>query len=999
MKNSWSKIIERLSPILNVFRNHRFKKNFRITYGVFWNLLLIFMIISVIGLTFAGGVGAGYFASLVKDEPIRPYEDMQKDIYNYEEISELYFANNKYLGKLRSDLEREEVSLDQISDYLKKAVIVTEDEYFEEHNGIVPKAILRAIVQEFTNSSTQTGGSTLTQQLIKMQILTNEVSFDRKAKEILLALRLERFFEKDEILEAYLNVATLGRNSSGQNIAGVQTAAQGIFGVDAKDLSLPQAAFIAGLPQAPFAYTPFTNSGEVKENLEPGISRMNTVLYRMLEENAITKEQYEEAVAYDISKDFIKPKASPTENYPFLAAELERRAISIIAEVLAEKDGYSKDDLSSNDELLEKYMTLADRDIRKSGYKIHSTINKDIYDSMQKTKDEYELYGHTFVEEVTDSETGETTTVEKPVQVGAIMIENQTGKIISFVGGRDFKTEQINHATQSLRQNGSTMKPLLVYAPALEYGLISPGSPIPDVEMSITTGDGKLWEPQNYSYDYNGLFPARYALAESLNIPAARTYVNILNQNKTPVDFLEKMGFSTLTNTEKEIPALSLGAMTNGVTLEENVNAYTTFANDGKFIDAYMIEKIVDDEGNIVYEHKVEPVDVFTPQTAYLTIDMMRDTLNHYAGTGRYAKRFLNFSSDWAGKSGTTNDWKDHWFIASNPNITFGTWFGYDEPRAMNIYTGTYGHYGLRNIRLWSQFLNNSRDLAPELIDPEDSFKMPGGIVRRSYCSISGLLPSEACSRAGLVQTDLFNANYVPNKIDDSLLDSRYVMINDKKYLALDSTPEEFSEPGVILNPEFVDTVLAGIKADPRQLVPTENERFKNILVTENKLEDDGTAPGTVSLKASGKTLSWTPSPSSDVVGYRIYKSSESGVTKVGSVKVSQALTLTVQNGKYYVAAVDISGKESTPSNTVQIGKPKPSEEEPNDPNEDKPEEDSNSEDPPTNDEDSGSGDEPADGSNGDENDDSTDDNGNENSGGNDSSDPDNPTEEDLLNL
>lgn len=165
------------------------------------------------------------------------------------------------------------MKLEDISEDLRNAVIATEDEYFKEHNGVVPKAIMRAVLQEFTNSSTQSGGSTLTQQLIKNQILTNEVSFERKAKEILLALRLERFFDKDEILEAYLNVATLGRNSSGQNIAGVQSAAKGIFGVEAKDLTLPQAAFIAGLPQAPFSYTPFKNNGEVKENLEAGMSR------------------------------------------------------------------------------------------------------------------------------------------------------------------------------------------------------------------------------------------------------------------------------------------------------------------------------------------------------------------------------------------------------------------------------------------------------------------------------------------------------------------------------------------------------------------------------------------------------------------------------------------------------------------------------------------------------------------------------------------------------
>ncbi|MGF3105893.1 transglycosylase domain-containing protein [Rossellomorea sp. DUT-2] len=917
MKEKWNKLLEKLDPAIRFFSNTGVQKRARITYGVFWNLSLILVVLFVLGFVFAGGVGAGYFASLVKEEPIRPYDQMKKDIYNYEETSKLYFANDVYLGKFRTDLEREEVKLEDVSEDLRNAVIATEDEYFKEHNGVVPKAIMRAVLQEFTNSSTQSGGSTLTQQLIKNQILTNEVSFERKAKEILLALRLERFFEKDEILEAYLNVATLGRNSSGRNIAGVQSAAQGIFGVDAKDLTLPQSAFIAGLPQAPFSYTPFTNSGEMKENLEAGMSRKDTVLYRMHREGYITKKEYDEAVAYDLSKDFIKPKPSPSEQYPWLTAELESRAVDIMTNVLAEKDGYSKQDLENNDELEEKYRTLADRNVRQSGYQIHSTINKKIYDQMQKTKDAYEMYGPPKYVSATDPETGEEVEVQEPVQVGAIMIENKTGRIISFIGGRNFKTEQINHATQSLRSNGSTMKPLLAYAPALEYGYISPGSPIPDVGVNING-----WTPENYSLNERGLFPARHALAESLNLPAVRTYANIYNRNPFK-EFLLKMGFSSLTSRYDNNLSLALGATTSGVTVEENVNAYTTFANGGKFIDAYMIDKIVDQDGNVVFEHKVEPVDVFSPQTAYLAIDMMRDTLDHSLGTGRYAKKFLNFGSDWAGKSGTSQEYKDHWFVASNPSITFGTWFGYDTPSSLNTpgSRAQYGHYGLRNIRLWSYLLNDTRDLAPELIDPDAQFQQPEGVVRRSFCSISGLLPSEACSQAGLVKSDLFNAKYVPTKTDDSLLMSRYVMVNGKKYLALPNTPEEFSQPGVILNPDFVKNVFGSVPGDPNKLIPEGDNRFKNVLIAENKISDDGAAPGTVRASANGNTITWTPSASGDVVGYRVY--SKSG-GKVGSVKSGGSYSVSVGNGDFYVVAVDVAGKQSASSNTVQIGKPEP---------------------------------------------------------------------------
>src|SRR5690625_953567 len=301
----------------DVWSTGNIQRTSRITYDIIWNIVLFFIVIGVLAGFFVGGVGAGYFASLVKDEPIRAYEDMKKDIYNYEETSKLYFAGEKYIGDIRADLHREEVELENVSELVKKAVIATEDELFYEHKGVVPKAIVRALYQEVSNSDMKTGGSTLTQQLIKNQILTNEVSFERKAKEILLAMRLENFFEKDEILEAYLNIIPYGRDASGQNIAGIQTAAKGIFGVDAADLTLPQAAFLAGVPQNPYAYTPFLSNGDIKdeEDLALGISRMHTVLKRMYQNDFITEEEYNEAIEYDITEDLAERAPSSIDQY------------------------------------------------------------------------------------------------------------------------------------------------------------------------------------------------------------------------------------------------------------------------------------------------------------------------------------------------------------------------------------------------------------------------------------------------------------------------------------------------------------------------------------------------------------------------------------------------------------------------------------------------------------------------------------------------------------
>ncbi|MBS4216803.1 penicillin-binding protein [Bacillus sp. FJAT-49711] len=909
MTNRENRSKERMNKLASTFKFKNVGKGVRITYGVVWNLLLLLLLVIMIGGAFAGGVGAGYFAALVKDEKVRAEASMVKDIHQYEETSTLYFANNVPLGKLRSDIDREEVSIKDVSDYLKKAVVATEDEYFYEHKGVVPKALFRAVFQEFTNSAVQSGGSTLTQQLIKNQILTNEVSFDRKAKEVLLALRVERFLDKDEILEAYLNVSTFGRNSSGQNIGGVQAAAKGIFGIEAKDLSLPQAAFIAGLPQSPFGYTPFTNKGEVKspEGLEPGLNRMKTVLTRMKNEKYITEKEYNKAIKYDITADFIPKQPRTFEEYPALTFELEERAVDVLTEVLAKKDGYKKADLAKDKNLYGKYWTLANRDIRQNGYNIHSTINKKIYDIQQKVKDEYQNYGPTYKRERKNEETGEMETVDDPVQIGSILIENKSGKILSFVAGRDYELDPYNHATQAKRPNGSTMKPLLVYAPAYELGASAPGAVVADLPyVGIRPG----WMPNNFVRGkFYGLVSTRYALAKSYNASAVATYMKIIDQK--PTKFLEKMGFTSLVKDEYQNPSLALGGLTNGVTVEENTNAYTTFANGGKFIDAYMIEKITDQKGKIIFEQKSKPVDVFSPQTAYLMTDVMRGVLNF--GTAQALPGMLKFNTDWAGKTGTSNDAKDSWLVVSNPNVTMGTWIGYNSNKAQSQ------GYDFRNYRIWANLMNSAYDVAPDIVKPKDNkrFEMPGGIVNRSYCAVSGMLPSEACSKAGLVQADIFNAKYVPSKTDDSLgAGGRYILASGKKYAALPSTPEEFTKQGLVINPEFLKRITMGYVKDFSQLIP-DNPKWKDLLVADDKLADDGKAPAAVKASFTNGALKWGASSSKDVIGYRIY--TEEG-KKIASIKSDEDLAHKVGDGMFHVVAVDIAGRESKPSEKVGNG-------------------------------------------------------------------------------
>src|SRR5690625_4706253 len=890
--------------IVEIWSKGTIQKTSRVTYDVFSNLLLFFIVIGAMVLFFAGGAGAGYFASLVKDEPIRSYEDMRKDIYNYEETSKLYFANNKYIGDIRSDLHREEIELEDVSELVIQAVLATEDQLFYEHNGIVPKAIVRALYQEVANSDARTGGSTLTQQLIKNQILTNEVSFERKAKEILLAMRLENFFEKDEILEAYLNIIPYGREASGRNIAGIQTAAKGVFGVEASELNLPQAAFLSGIPQNPYAYTPFLNTGEIKneKGLESGLNRMKTVLKRMYQNEFITEKEYKDALKYDIVADFTEKSDTSMEKYPAIVFELEKRAKEIIMEIMANEDGYIMDDLKENKDLFEQYEILADRALRMNGYNIHSTIDKKMYDTMQKVVKNYEYYGpsRTYTKENGD---GETEQITEEVENGVILIENKTGKILSFVPGRNYSLDnQVNFATLTHRSPGSTFKPLTTFAPGMEIGAIQPGSVIADIPTSFGA-----YSPKNYGGAIYGLVSAREAMSNSYNISSVKFYSEIVHENPAE-KYLSKLGFSRLTEGDKEYLSLPLGGMDYGVTVEENTNAFATFGNDGKFVDSYMIEKITTNDGEIIYEHEVEPVEVFSPQTAYLTLDIMRDVVR--SGTAGYLPSQLNVGGvDWAGKTGTSQDYDDAWFVGMNPNITMGSWIGY-EHRGSIYCSGCSLSYHQRNIKLWAQIINSLAEINPELIAPKESFKQPDGLVRASYCAVSGLLPSEICSEAGLVQSDLYNAKFVPSKRDDSLIGGNMplVEVDGETVVAGPNTPSEFTtekKSGFAFNPEFLERMGYNKLGDLSVLFPRKNrEKWEKIsfdgasIVTEEKMDRIGAPSSPSSLSADGNNVSWDYTKGLMIVGYRTYYASEKGKSfKLLSHSIKPSFNIPKQDG------------------------------------------------------------------------------------------------------
>ena len=771
-----------------ILKNIRFI--FNIAYSVLKNIFVIAILFLMLLGIFGGGIGLGYFASLTSNEEPLTQEQMSDAIGNLNLISSFHYSDGTKISDVNSDELRIVKPLSEISQYVIDGIISTEDSSFYEHNGIVPKALLRAILQEAVSSgSGATGGSTLTQQLIKQQILTSEVTFKRKANEILYALRLEKHFTKDQILEAYLNVSSFGRNHNGLNIAGIEEAAQGVFGVAAKDLTLPQAAYLVGMPQNPIVYTPYTNQATLKEDTSAGIERMKFVLFSMYRENKITKEQYEEALAYDITKDFLPPKEISSDRQSYLYQAVNREAIKVLITKAAQKNKLTYDEVRNDSELYSKYYDEASRELSSSGYKITSTIDQKIYDAMQKAIASYgNQIGPTYNTQYVDQNTGETKTQTEPAQNGAVMIENKTGRILGFVAGRDFESNQVDHAFTTHRSPGSTIKPILVYAPAIENNLIYPASIVPDTKVSIPQGNGTYWQPTNYGNTITNQFlTVRYALFRSFNNPVIKIYQTMLQKGINAGEYLKKMGIKGITEDEYQNIALSIGGTRTGPTVLEQTSAFSTLANGGEHHDAYLIEKIEDSRGNVVYQHEDKKERVFSDATAYLTTNMLQDIAN---STQFYnMKGNMGFSSDLAGKTGTSENEIDNWFVAYTPTVTLGSWIGYD-----NFYNARYaitagdgyGEPTTRSQRQWTYLMKAAYEANPELIGKETTFKQPDSVYRDSVVSTTG-------TKAGTFKAENGGTYSISGGMTTDWFKKDFPPMNSFYNFAIGATPEEMN--------------------------------------------------------------------------------------------------------------------------------------------------------------------------------------------------------------
>ena len=695
-------------------------------WTIFANILLgikatfnTLFILAFIGGLLGSGVVLGYAVSLFDQVSVPQTEDLLKQVNNISSISEIRYADGSMIGAIESDLLRTSVSSEDISDNLKQAIVATEDEHFAEHNGVVPKAVIRASLGNFIGLGSSSGGSTLTQQLIKQQVVGDAPTLARKASEIVDALALERAMSKDEILTTYLNVAPFGRNNKGQNIAGAQQAATGIFGVDASKLTVPQAAFLAGLPQSPISYSPYESTGEMKseEDLQLGIKRSKDVLYNMYRTGAISKEDYETYKAYDIKQDFLPAENVSITAKGFLYFSALDEATNLMYDYLVQKDNVSAQELK-NESIQKSYRELAEKEIQNGGYRITTTIDKAIHTAMQNA---VANYGY-----LLDDSSGQP-------EVGNVLMDNQTGAILGFVGGRDYLTNQNNHAFDTKRSPASTTKPLLAYGIAIDQGLMGSASVLSNYPTNFSNGNPIMY----VNSPGTGMMSLREALNYSWNIPAYWTYQLLLQKGVDVRSYMEKMGYDI---PEYGIESLPMGGGID-VTVAQHTNGYQTLANNGVYHKKYMISKIEKTSGEVIYEHKDEPVQVYSKATATIMQSLLRDVISsRVTSTFQNDLASLNSSlarADWIGKTGTTNEDGDMWLMVSTPRLTLGGWIGHDDnsPLAKGA-----GHY--RNANYMAHLVNAIHQAYPSAWGSE-RFSLDPSVTSSQVLKSTGQKPGK----------------------------------------------------------------------------------------------------------------------------------------------------------------------------------------------------------------------------------------------------------------
>nr|MCR5624772.1 transglycosylase domain-containing protein [Lachnospiraceae bacterium] len=561
------------------------------------------------------------------------------------------------------------VSISKVSPYLYNGYIAVEDKRFKTHAGVDLLATLRAGVALLKNSGGITqGGSTITQQVIKNNLLSQEQTYSRKMAEIMLAPSVEAKFSKDQIMEFYCN-----SNYYGNRCYGVSSASKYYFGKKPIDLLPEEAAMLIALSNNPTAYNPV-------ENYDDGLERRNYVLEKMYVEGVISRKEYKRAVKTDIEVLQLTGKVT-NENYETSYAiycasiELMEQENFVFQYTFDTKEEYE----DYNEEYSAMYSEMSDK-IRSGGYKIYTTINPKKQAKLQAALDNGLVNN---LEKASDG--------RYALQGAAVCVDNSNQYVVAIVGGRGTK-DSYNRAFLSARQSGSSIKPLIDYGPGLESGMFSPSTYVDDHEIK----DG----PKNSGGGYAGRIQLREAVARSLNTIAWQVLQAITPEYG--LSFLSAMHFHNLSYVDNGNLALSLGGFTNGVRVVDMAKGYSTLANNGAFSERSCITKLEHVTDGVLYldgEGEDTTTQVYSKDAAWMMTDILKGVINESYGTGASLK--LNNGQIAAGKTGTTDSGKDLWFCGYTAYYTTVVWVGYDTPRAMNAYGAT-----IPGV-IWKNYMND----------------------------------------------------------------------------------------------------------------------------------------------------------------------------------------------------------------------------------------------------------------------------------------------------
>lgn len=698
------------------------KKKINSKFKMFLKILLVlFLLLCVIG----AGIIAAMFFGLFGDE----FEITKEELTSGSSNTIVVDLNGNEIANLNVKEKRKTISLSEMPEYLPKAYIAIEDKRFYSHNGVDVKRTAGAILGVLTGNSSY-GGSTITQQLVKN--ITNDkersglAGITRKLKEWTKAVQIERMISKDQVLELYLNIIFVG----GPELHGVELGSRYYFNKNAKDLDLAECAFLAGINHQPNSYNPYNESLDQEKVSKLIKDRTLTVLNEMKDQGLIGNEDdYNAAVAeVEAGLKFEKGNIGGEYQYSYhTKAAIEQ----VVAQVMEEK-GISK-------EFAENY-------VYGSGLTIYSTQDSSIQSRVEEefAKTKYQIAGR--------ERNADKTLKNDHTQAAIVIIDNSTSQVVAVGGelGNNLATG-LNRATDAVRQTGSSMKPIADIAPGLQEKVITAATMYDDK----TTIFGGNYQPNDWTTKYQGVMNIRQCIKVSQNIPMVKIMMELTP--KKSIEYLKKMGITTLDDEKDLSGALAIGGLSKGITPLEMAGAYAMIANDGVYTTPTFYTKVVDSNGNTVLTPTQEKTRVISEQNAYITRSIVQEPVTS-GGTASFCKIS---GMDTCAKTGSTDKYKDRWLCGMTPYYTAACWWGFDTPETLTYANGTVYSVDGRNPagQLWASIM---KDIHKNL--PNKTFNTPTtGLTRASVCKVTGCLATTTCTD---VYTEVFTTDNLPSKCE-----------------------------------------------------------------------------------------------------------------------------------------------------------------------------------------------------------------------------------------